>query len=102
MSHERLNDHQVLEQVRTLVRRGKIGWTDHVEQRMAERGFERGQLRQCLLAGYFLERPYSPNKSGELEYKFTIGGNVDGETIHVAASLIPEKKVVVITVIDAK
>lgn len=100
MSQESLNDHQVLEQVRALVRQGKVGWKYHALKRLAQRGFERGQIKQCLIAGYFLEKPHIPNRGGELEYTFAVGGTVDGEDIKVVASLRPEEKVLVITVID--
>lgn len=100
MPQELLTDNQVMAEVRMLVRQSKIGWTKHAQERMAERGYERGQVKQCLSAGHFIEQPYIPNRGGELEYKFTLEGNVDGKTIRVAASLIPERKVVVITVID--
>lgn len=100
MPQEQLTDHQVLTEIRVLVQQSKIGWTKHAEERMAERGFEKGQIKKCLSSGTFIERPVLPNRSGELEYKFTLSGNVDGEIINVAACLIPEKKVVVITVFD--
>lgn len=100
MPQESLTDNQVLEEVRVLVRQSKIRWTYHAEQRMAQRGYDRGQIRQCLLSGYFIEEPFIPNRSGEVEYKFTFRANVDGETLDVAASLIPEKSVVVITLFD--
>lgn len=100
MPQELLTDNQVLDEVRILVRQSKVGWTKHAEVRMAERGYERGQVKQCLSVGYFVEQPHIPNKGGELQYKFTLEGSVDGEAIRIAASLIPERKVVVITVID--
>lgn len=67
---------------------------------MAERGYERDQVRQCLLSGHFIEQPYIPNTSGDIEYKFTIKANVDGMEIVVVASLVPDKKVAIITVYD--
>lgn len=100
MPQELLTDNQVLNEVRVLVRKNKVVWTTHAEQRMAERGYERGQVKDCLLSGCFFERPYHPNRVGDLQYQFALDGNVDGEPIRVVASLIPEKKVVVISVID--
>ena len=99
MPYELLTDSEVLTAVQTFARQSKIGWSTHAQERMAERGFDRGQIKQCLSLGYFIERPHIPNRGGELEYKFTLEGNVDGECINVVASLIPEKKILVITVI---
>lgn len=100
MPQESLTDHQVLTEIRALARQSKVGWTRHAQERMAERGFDKGQIKRCLASGNFIEQPYIPNRNGELEYKFTLSAHVDGEIINVAASLIPEKKIVVITVID--
>lgn len=100
MVQECLTDSQVLNEMRALVCRGKIKWTVHAEERMAERGYDRGQVKQCLLSGHFIERPVIPNRAGDIQYKFTMQANVDSEAIHVVASLEPEKNVVVITVID--
>lgn len=100
MPQEQLTDNQVLNEVLALVKEGKVAWTQHVQERMAERGYERGQIKQCLSTGYFIEKPYIPNIGGELQYKFMLEGKVDGEAINVVASLIPDKKVVVITVIN--
>lgn len=100
MSREGLTDTQVLDETRMLVGQGQIRWSAHAEQRMAERGYERGQIKECLLSGYFIEPPTVPNMGGNLQYKFRIHGNIDGEAIEVVASLVPENRVVVITVID--
>ena len=101
MPQEYLTDNQVLDEMRVLVRRGKIRWTLHVEERMAERGFAREQITECLLLGFFIERPIDPNTGNELQYKFRIRGNIDGVVLEVVASLVPESRVVVITVFDA-
>jgi hypothetical protein len=102
MPQQYLTDNQVLDETRVLVRKGKIRWTLHVEERMVERGYARDQITECLLSGYFIERPIDPNRGGELQYQFRIRGNIDGEVLEIVASLIPETRVVVITVIDPK
>ena len=99
MPQEQLNDNQVQVAMRDLVRKGSLRWTDHAEQRMVERGYDRSQIRQCLLSGYFFEQPYIPNRNGDIEYKFTVRGQVDGEVMDVVAVLMPETRVLVITVI---
>jgi hypothetical protein len=99
LSQATLTDNQVLAEVRRLVRIGKIRWKDHAEIRMAERGYERGQVKQCLLSGRFNEALTVPNNAGDLQYVFKISANIDGMPIDVVASLYPEARVVVITVI---
>lgn len=99
MTYVPLTDNQVLDETRILVRKNKVGWTIHAEERMAERGYERGQVKQCLLSGHFIEQPTIPNKGGDIQYKFKLHASVDGEDIDVVASLFPKTKVVVITVI---
>lgn len=99
MPLEQLTDSQVLGAMRALVRKGSIRWTDHAEQRMVERGYDRSQIKQCLLSGYFVEQPFIPNRSGDVEFKFTFRGHVDGEVLDVVAVLMPETRVLVITVI---
>lgn len=100
MSFAELSDDQVLQGTRELVRLNKIRWKSHAEIRMAQRGFDRGQVRKCLLVGGYIERPIIPNKAGDIQYEFKIGATVDGMPIHVVASYYPDTKVVVITVID--
>lgn len=100
MPSPHLSDQEVRDELRRLVRQGKIAWTDHAGARLAERGFERGQVRECLLAGYFREAPTIPIRSGPIGYKFTMEATVEGERIAVAACLYPQQNVVVITVID--
>ena len=95
-----LTDGEVLRGVRDLVSKGKIKWTYHVEVQMADRRLDRGQVKECLLKGNFVERPVKPNRPGPIEYAFRMRANVDGEQIDVAASLQPETHVVVITVFD--
>jgi hypothetical protein len=97
---ESLTDAQVLEQVRHLVKQGRIRWTAHIEERLAQRKFEKGQVKECLLRGYFEEPPTIPNRGGDIEYVFRMAAMVDGEQIRVAASLIPFRRVVAITVFD--
>lgn len=100
MSAQLLTDNEVLAQVRGLATRNKVGWTYHALERMAQRGFDKSQVKECLMRGAFTENPTNPNKSGDIEYAFRISANVDGDPISVAASLCPDSKVVVITVID--
>src|SRR5438309_32487 len=100
MPHTGLTDAEVLEQVRRLVSQGRIRWTVHIEQQMAKRGIAKDQVKQCLMTGYFEERPAVPNRPGEIEYAFRMAAKVDGEQVRVAASLIPNKRVVAITVFD--
>jgi len=100
MAFTPLTDGEVLRGVRELSANGKIRWTDHSEDQMAARGFDRGQIRKCLQCGYFSEDPAIANRSGPTQYKFTMRAMVDGQEIAVAASLIPEARVVVITVFE--
>lgn len=93
-----LSDAQVATEVKHLASANRIGWTRHAEEKMAIRGIDKGQVKECLRKGVFTERPTIPNRSGDVEYAFRIEAIVDSETIIVAASLIPTKKVVVITV----
>ena len=94
-----LTEGQVLKGVRDLVRQGKIAWVlPHTRVRMAERGFDSGQVKECLLKGSFSEPPVIPNRRGPIQYQFTMSARVDRENISVAASLFPESKVLVITV----
>lgn len=100
MPAHQLSDSQVLALVRALVQAGKLRWTYHAEQRMAQYGFDRGQVKQCLQSGFFSEAPYVANHAGAVEHKFTMSGRGDGIPMRVAASVRPESHVVVITVID--
>jgi len=100
MSQRGLTDAEVLEQVRRLVGEGRIRWTRHIEERMAERHIAKDEVKECLQIGLFEERPTVPNRTGEIEYVFRMRAKVDGEQLRVAASLIPEKRVVAITVFD--
>jgi hypothetical protein len=100
MPSPNLSDQEVRDELRRLVRQGKIAWTDHAGTRLAERGFERGQVRECLLAGYFTEAPTIPIGSKRIGYQFRMQATVEGVRIAVAACLYPEQNVVVITVID--
>ncbi|MBK6999128.1 MAG: DUF4258 domain-containing protein [Rhodoferax sp.] len=102
MSNKPLSDAQVATEVRHLVSANRIGWTRHAEERMALRGIDKGQVKECLKKGVFTESPTIPNRSGDIEYTFRIEAIVDHETLIVAASLIPAKKVVVITVFPDK
>ncbi|OMG54686.1 hypothetical protein BJN45_05600 [Azonexus hydrophilus] len=100
-SYKSLSDFEVLQDVRALVRRNRIRFTVHAEERMAERGFDRSQVRDCLSSGFFVERPSLPNRNGVVEYKFNMQAVIDGDTMQVVASLRPDENVVVITVIDS-
>jgi hypothetical protein len=97
-----LTDGEVLGQVRDLVRNGCLKWTLHSEERMAERGYDHEQVKECLLKGNFTERPVIPNRPGPIEYSFRMSAVVDGSSMHVGASLVPETRVVVITVMDSQ
>ena len=99
-SYNSLSDSQVLEGVRALVLKNRVRFTDHAEDRMAERGFDRGQIKDCLRSGFFAEKPFIPNRNGPIEYKFNVQADIDGETMQVVACLRPDENVLVITVID--
>ena len=100
MPLDALTDAEVAEQVRQLAKASRVVWTTHAEQRLAQRGIEKSEVKECLRRGTFLERPFIPNRFGDVEYKFTMGATVDAEDIAVTASLVPDKKIVVITVFD--
>jgi len=95
-----LTDGEVTNGVRELVHRGKIRWTDHSEERLAEYGYDKSQVKECLLKGVYEERPIIDNRAGPIAYVFRICAQVDGELLRVVAKLIPEDRVVVITVIE--
>lgn len=95
-----LSDAHVLHGVRDLASKGKIAYTNHAEERMAERGYDRSQVKECLIKGNYSESPYIPNSNGDIEYKFKLHANIDGERIEVVATLKPELRIVVITIID--
>lgn len=95
--YQELNDTDVLNQVRDLVRKNKTIWTGHVKEKMAERKIDSGEIKECLLKGRFTEKPHLPNSFGQIEYKFQMGACIDGEELLVVASLIPEDAVVLIT-----
>ena len=82
------------------VRAGKIGWTRHAEERMEQRGYDKSQVKECLMKGTIIESPTIPIGSKTIEYVFTIKSRVDFEDIRVVAKLIPARMTVVITVID--
>lgn len=100
MSDVTLSESDVLEEVRRLVRAGSIAWTKHVLEKLAARGLSKEEAMACLLSGFFAEKPFIPNRAGDLEYKFAMEATIDGERLRVAASLIPAKNVVVITIFD--
>lgn len=83
-----------------MVGQGRITWTRHIEESLAKRGLAKDQVKECLRIGNFEESPVIPNRSGDIEYKFLMRAKIDGEQIRVAASLIPETRVVAITVFD--
>lgn len=101
MSRPTLSDQEVERQVRQLARQGRNRWTTHAEEKMAQRGISKDQVKQCLTAGYFEERPTISNRPGDIEYKFRMAAIVDGEPIRVVASLNPSSAVVVITLFEA-
>ena len=95
-----LTNAQVREQVRELVAQGYIRWTKHILEQLEERGLAKDQVKQCLMTGFFEEHPTIPNRRGGIEYSFRMSATVDGDPIRVAASLIPDERVVAITVFD--
>ena len=97
MSTSGLTDDEVLRDVRLLVGRPSVAWSRHAEQRMAERGISKVEVKRCLQLGHFDERPTLSNRPGPIEYSFRMVFRVDGETIAVAGSLVPSTRVVVIT-----
>lgn len=97
---ELLSDNEVLSGVRDLVGRSRVKYKDHAEDRMVERGYTREDVHQCLMRGRFTERPCLANKSGPIQYKFTVRAFIEGRRIDVAAALFPDQNVLVITVID--
>lgn len=100
MTYKQLTDAEVLAEVKLLASAQKLAWTEHSEARAEQRGFDKSQIKECLMKGRFSERPTMTNKTGDVEYKFRIDATVDREKIAVVACLIPSKKILVITVID--
>ena len=98
-SYKSLSDSEVLQNVKALVRKNRIRFTVHAEERMAERGFDRSQVKDCLSSGFFVERPSVPNRNGSIEYKFNMQAVIDGDTMQVVACLRPDENILVITVI---
>jgi len=94
------NDTEVLAEVKMHVVAGRIRWRHHALEQMADRGFEKSQVTECLKRGHFTERPTVPNRGGEIEFSFRMEARVDGELIAVAGSLVPERFVKVITVFE--
>ena len=95
-----LTSAEVLKQVRRPVGEGRIRWTRHIEEMLAERHLEKDQVKECLRTGYFEEEPTIPNRPGDIEYVFRMRAKVDGNQISVIASLYPESRVVAITIFD--
>ena len=102
MSQDGLTDGEILKQVRDLVAKGKVVWTGHSEQRIAQYGLAREQITDCLLRGIYEDNPVVPNRTGPLQYSFRMRCRMEGVVIRVAASLYPDSHVVVITVIDPR
>ena len=100
MGQTHLTNAEVLEQVQRLVGQGRVTWTRHFEEKLAERGLAKDQAKECLCKGYFKEEPTIPNRAGDIEYKFTMQAKVDGDQIRVVASLKPETRVVAVTLFD--
>jgi hypothetical protein len=92
-----LSDADIRTQVRALVSQNRIQWRAHAELQMAKRNIAKSEVKQCLRAGYFSERPFFPARRGPLQYEFCMRATVDGRTIEVPAALIPDQNVVVIT-----
>lgn len=97
MSSAPLSDQDVLTQVRDLVGQGRVSWTWHALERMAERCIDKSDVKECLSNGIFAERPHVPNRGGDVEYAFRMQAVVDGEGLAVVASLVPSTRVVVIS-----
>lgn len=95
-----LSDNDVLKGVKALIAQDKIKWRDHAEDRMAERGLDKSQVKACLLKGHFTERPTISNSAGPIKYQFRMEATIEGQVIAVGAFLIPEEKVVVRTLFD--
>jgi len=92
-----LTDDEVLRRVRLLVGGGgRIIWTHHAEERLAQRGYGKSQVKECLLKGTFMETPHQPNRFGTIEYKFRMHATISGEPIEVVASLNPNSNSVII------
>src|SRR5216683_7704467 len=102
MASNPLSDAEVLRQIRDLVARDLIVWGPHVEERMAKRGLDKYQAKECLLKGHFEEKPTVPNRTGPIEYTFRLRHRMEGQVIKVAASLFPQQDVFVITVMRAE
>ena len=94
--HE-LTDNEIRNQVKTLVSRERIGWTDHAEERMELRGIDKGMIKECLSKGYFKDRPHLSNKSPSINYEFTIAATIDGNRLEVACALYPGSRIVIKT-----
>lgn len=92
------SESEIRAQVKELVARGAVHWRHHAELAMAKRGWSRDQVKAGLVRGAFDERPHQPNRSGPVQYEFTVRALIDGEQIFIAASLIPADAVVVITI----
>jgi hypothetical protein len=97
---EPLSDAAVLSEVRDLVEARRLRYSVHAEDRMSERGYTRYDVQQCLRRGFFVQRPFVPNKPGAIQYEFRIHAEIEGRAIDVVAALRPADAVVVITVID--
>lgn len=101
MSQKTLSDAEVLKRVKELVGENKVIWRPHAEEKMVKRGIDKSQVKKCLLSGRFDELPTNPNCLGAIQYEFRMFANVDGESINVVASLVPDTNyVVVITLFD--
>jgi hypothetical protein len=100
MPYKGLTKAGVREQVRRLVSEGRIRWTLHIEQQMEVRHIAKDEVKECLLLGDFEEEPTIPNRPGDIEYVFRMRANVEGRPLAVAASLIPDRRVVTITVFE--
>lgn len=99
MSYKPLTESEVLADVRRMAASNKLVWSAHAEDRLCERGLDREQIKACLLKGNFVNKPYVPNKPGEIQYEFKMKAKIDSEQISVVASLRPEKNLIIITVI---
>ena len=97
-----LSDGQVAAEVRSLVAKGKVRWTDHAEEMLEERRYSKDEAKECLRKGQFVEAPHVPNRPGKIQYAFAMASNVDGRSIKVVAALVPSERVVVISVIDPR
>lgn len=101
MSSEELKKSEVLKQVKELVLAGKLFWSSHSEDRLDQRQISRQEVTEVLLNSQdFDAPPCTETKYGRVVYKFSMAAQVGTKRIGVAASLDPQKKVVILSAWD--